>query len=392
MATGVVSLTSDLKRKKWMREGLVQASSRSFWNAYTGSTKDSVVYQVNNENSGSGHTVVFDFDGNLSGKGIKGKETAYGKGEQKKKFSDKITVERYRLVVDNGDKFDGVDIGDLTINEHSDSRNKLGDLFTRFKDQALFDAAQGLITTNEDGIQTASHTIDLGTTFDFNSLLDIEKTLKTSNGYTTGGVRRPLDPYRIKNGENGVYGEQPLWIMIIDSAMANMLRADVQGYQTIMRSGDWRGERNRNLSGVIGQLGALMIVEAPHFFGFTEGSTAGWGLQDSEIEMCGMRQYDGTDPATALWTGQEGFDYASSNLHSRAIILGTGALQLAFGKQPDYKYQESQDFGIKSESAVEFWMESRKTNLKAENEKYKAAKISDIDYGVVAVDVQVQTA
>ena len=63
------------------------------------------------------------------------------KGEQKKKFSDKITVDRYRLVADNGDSFDAVNIGDLSISQHSDSRIKLGDLFTRFKDQALFDTA-----------------------------------------------------------------------------------------------------------------------------------------------------------------------------------------------------------------------------------------------------------
>jgi hypothetical protein len=70
--------------------------------------------------------------------------------------------------------------------------------------------------------------------------------------------------------------------------------------------------------------------------------------------------------------------------------MGAGALQLAFGKQPDYKWQPSQDFAIKSESACEFWLEARKTNLLAENAAYKQAKISDLDYGVVAFDVQVQ--
>lgn len=383
MATGVVSLSSDLKRKRWMREGLIQASSKSFWTPLTGNSKNSIVYQQNNESAASGHTVVFDYDGNLSGKAKKGKETAFGKGEQKKKFSDKITVERYRLVVDNGDSFDGVNIGDLQINQHSDSRSKLGDLFVRFKDQALFDSAQGLLTTNQGSVQSPSHIIDLGTSFTFGDLLTIEKTLKTSNGFSTGGVRRPLEPYMVNGGE-------PVWFFLIDAAMANLLRADTIGYQTIIRSGDFRGNNNRNISGVIGKLGRLMIVEAEHFFGETSGTQLGWGLNDSEIEMSGLRQYDGADPATALWTGQTGFDYASTSLHSRGLILGAGALQLAMGKQPDYKYQESQDFGIKSESAVEFWMEAQKCNLTAENEKYKQAKVSELDYGVVAVDVEVQ--
>jgi len=373
-----------------MREGLIQSSSLSFWTPFTGNSKDAIVYQENNENSGTGHTVVFDYDGNLSGKAIKGKDTAFGKGEQKKKFSEKITVDRYRLVVDNGDKFDGVNIGDLTINEHSDSRNKLGDLFVRFKDQAIFDAAQGNLVTNDDGAQAPTHIIDLGTTFTFDQLVEIEKTLKTSNGFDTGGIRRPLDGYTMYKGKDGKYGMMSKWVFVIDSAMASMLRKDTDGYQTIMKDSDIRGQNNRNISGVFGQIGALMIVEANHFFGQTDGAATGWTLNASEIEICGLRQYNGTDPTSDPWTGQTGFDYAGTNLHSRGLIMGRSALQIAFGKQPDYKYQESQDFGIKSESAVEFWMETRKCKLSAENETYKQAKVAAIDYGVIAVDVEVQ--
>lgn len=380
MATGVVDINSDLVRKKWMREGLVQASSTSFWSPMTGSSRDAIVYQENNENSGTGHTVVFDFDGNLSGKGVKGKTTARGKGEQKKKFSDKITVERYRLVVDNGDKFDGVNIGDLSINEHSDSRKGLGDLFVRFKDQGIFDAAQGNLITNEDGKQSASHSIDLGTIFNFNTLLDIEKTLKTSQGFTTGGVRRPLVPYRTD-------GNRPMWLYVIDSAMANILRKDTTGFQTLVAQGDVRGNNNRNIDGVIGRLGNLVIVEADQFFGATEGdASSGWGLNDSEVELSGLRQFDETNGA---WTGQEGFDYGTSKLRSRGLLLGAGALQLAFGKMPDYKWKTSDDFDIDSESAMEFWMEARKTHLKAENKDYKQAKVANIDHGVIVTDLTV---
>ena len=384
MATGQVRLDSDLKRKQWMREGLVQAASKSFWSPLTGNTMDSVVFQAKKDGAKEGHTVVFDFDGNLSGKARKGKETAYGTGEQKRKFSDKLTVERYRLVADNGDVFDGVDIGDLTINQHTDSRTKLGDLFVRFKDQALFDAAQGVTITQQGIVQAPTHVIDLGTTFTWNVLTDIEKTIKTSQGFTSGGVRRPLKPYMTKNGE-------PVWLYVIDAAMAAILRKDTAGYQNVIRSADVRGPDNRLIKGVIGKIGALLIVEADLFFGYTEGTTSGFGFNDSEIEMSGLRQYDGTNPATALWTGQEGFDYSSTNLHSRGVILGAGALQLAFGKQPDYKFQESQDFSITAESCVEFWMEAQKTKLKAESgAAYKGAKIADVDFGVVVTDLEVQ--
>jgi hypothetical protein len=383
MGTAVVAYNSDLVRKRWMREGLIQAASKSFWSPFTSTDKSGVVFQANNENSGEGHTIVFDYDGNLSGKAIKGKDTAYGKGETKKKFSDKLTVERYRLVVDNGDKFDGVNIGDLSINEHSDSRTKLGDLFVRFKDQALFDSAQGNLLQSDGTAQASTHNIDLGTTFDFNSLITIETTLRTGNGFVGGLVRRPPEPYIMADG-------RPVWIFVVDAAMAGLLRKDTNGYQAIMRDGDWRGEQNRNIKGVIGQIGSLMIVQAEQFFGATSGTTTGWGLDSSEVEISGLRQYSGANPASSLWTGQTGFDYASTTLHSRGLILGAGALMVGMGKQPDYKYKASQDFDIKSESALETWMEVRKSKLLVESEDYKAAKITGIDYGVITVDVEVQ--
>lgn len=381
MSTNVVSLTSDLKRKKWMREGLVQKASTSFWNAYTGKKMDnSIVVQANNASAGAGHTVVFDFDGNIASKAIKGKDTAFGKGEQKRKFSEKITVDRYRLVVDNGDEFDAVDIDNLKGAQHSDSRSKLADLFIRFKDQSIFDAAQGNLGN------APTHTIDLGTTFTYTDLLDIEKILKTSNGYTTGSTRRPLNAFKTEGGK-------PLWLFVIDSAMKNILMQDSAaqvGFASIMANADVRGNNNRMIDGVIGRVGTMLVVEADQFFGTTDGTTTGWGLDDSAIEISGLRQYAGADPTTAPWTGQTGFDYAHANLHSRGLIMGLGAVQIGFGKMPDYKFQESQDFGIKSESAVEFWMQTQKINLTAEQTDYDSAKIASLDFGVVAVDLEVQ--
>jgi len=369
-ATGVVDIGSDLVRKKWMREGMLQKASDSIFAPFMGNSKDAIVYQENNSNAGDGHTVVFDFDGNLRNRAIKGKNTAYGKGEQKKKFSDKLTVERYRLVVDNGDDFDGVNIGDLSITQHGDSRSKLGDLFIRFKDQALIDAAQGNLGN------TPTHIIDLTATFGIAELTDIETTLKTGNGFDTGSTRRPPEPFKTMDGKK-------MWLFAVDAAMAGVLKKS-SSYQSLVYNGDVRGNNNRAINGIIGKLGNLIIVEWDNFFGETDAGT--FGLDGSDIEMAGLRQYDSVNTE---WTGQPSFDYAST-LRSRGIIMGAGALQMAFGKMPDYKFQESTDFGIKSESAVEFWMDAKKTKLTAEAGDYTSAKVAGIDYGVIAVDLTVQ--
>ncbi len=378
MPSGIVPIGSDLERRRWMREGMIQAASMSFWSPYTGMSKDSVVYVVNNEKASDGHTVVFDYDGNASGKAIQGKNRAYGKGETKRKFSDKVSVERYRIPIDNGDRFDGKNIGDLSINEHSDSRMRLGDLWIRWKDQGIFDAAQGNIITQDEGRQVATHEIDVGSTFDYNTLVDIETTLRTSRGYDTGGIRRPLDPYNYSN-------MAPMWTIMLDAQSAAMLKKS-SGFQNIIQQADVRGDKNRLIKGYIGRIGALAIVEAPTFFGSTiTAAGSGWGLDDTEVEICGLRQYDSINDA---WTGQEGYDFASSGIKAKNLILGRGALQMAMGKMPDYKFQESDDFGITSESALEVWCEMRKSKYKLESgQSYKQAKVDGIDHGIVTLSI-----
>lgn len=366
-----VPYASDLKRKKWIREGLVQAASKSFWSAYTGAGPNSVIYQANDMNVSEGMTIVFDYDGNLSGKAIKNKDKAYGKGEQKKKFSNKLTIDRYRLVVDNGDSFDGAEIGDLSITQHADSRAKLGDLFVRFKDQALFDTLQGV----KDAAPT--HIIDLGTTFGYTELLNIESIIKQGTGFSTGSTRRPLQPYVLQDG-------RPVWLFIMDPASARMLKAS-STYQTIMYNADIRGNDNRLIKGVFGKIGQLILIEADAFFGQTDATGTTWGLDSTSVEIAGLRKKD----ANGKWTGQTGYSTAV-DLTSRNLILGANAVQLGFGKMPDYKLQESDDFAISSESCLETWMNCQKTVLLAEMEDYVQAKVAGIDYGVIAVDIKTQ--
>ena len=130
--------------------------------------------------------------------------------------------------------------------------------------------------------------------------------------------------------------------------------------------------------GLLGQIGQLVFVEAEQFFG---SSADGTDLEDMKVEVAGLRAYDGT-----YWTGQTGY---GTPTHSRNLILGQNAVQLAFGKQPDYKFEKSQDFGIKSESAIEFWMNTQKVNLTAENtEDYAMAKVASMDYSVIPFDVK----
>jgi len=373
--TGKVDIGSDLIRKKWMREGLVQKAATSFWAPYKGTTKDSIIMQTNLETADSGHTVVFDMDGSLSGRPVKGNTTAKGTGEQKKKFSDKVVVSDYRYVVDNGTKFDGKAIGDLSINEHSDSRGKLADLWVRSSDQSYFDLAQ----------QGAQFGVDLGTTFTFDQTLDLEYVVKTGRGFNTtpAGItsRMPLQPYTLQDG-------RAVWLFVVDTAMKNMLMKST-GAQQVLRESDVRGNDGRLIKGVLGKVGNFLYVEADAFFGTTEGTildTDGYYNYDhTGVEFAGLRQYD---VDTTKWTGETGF-LQTNTLKSRGVILGAGAFQFASGKMPDYKY-EATDFEKFSESAMEIWCGAKNTKLVAENSDNDKAKIAGYNFGSIFVDVQVQ--
>ena len=380
--TGVVDIGSDLVRQKWMREGLIQSASKSFWSPYQGGSMDSIVYQENNISAGEGHTVVFDYDGALVGQAVKGKETAFGTGETKKKFSNKVTVDRYRFVVDNGDKFDGINVGDLSINEHTDSRNKLADLWVRVKDQAIFDTLQ----------QGATHRITSGT-FTFDDLLDIENILKTGKGYqvmssTSAAARRlPLTPFMLQNGE-------PVWLVVIDNpTKIKLMRSS--GAQNFFKDTDVRGNDNRLIKGVLGKIGNFLIVEASLFFGTTSSTSVGdfisgeyAQLNKTKIQLSGLRQYTDADDGFVpeSWTG-DGLTPGAKTF-SRNLILGAGAMQLAMGKMPDYKFQQSTDFGITSQSALETWCGFKPTKYTAENDDYSIA-IGGISNGIIAFDLQI---
>lgn len=369
--TAQVDLNSVLIRKQWVREGLIQKASTSFWDGYKGTDSSSVIHQKNLDFA-NGNQVVFDFDGNLHGKPVMGATTAIGTGEQKKKFSSTISTERARWVVDNGDKFDGFEIGDDAINEHSDSMSKLGDLFIRSTDQAYFDLGQ----------QSKDFGINLGKTFTFDMFLDVETVIKNGTGFNTSPIgiskRRPLKPVMLADG-------RPVWIWVIDTFMKNALLKST-GAQSIFAGADVKGNDNRLIKGVIGRVGNFLFVEAPSFFGSTTGkmvdSNGYYRYGSTGVEIAGMRLKDDS----GKWSGEAGFN--TTKFNSVGFILGENAFQFATSKAPDYKFEESPDFGIKSESCLESWMGAKAVKLYDENSDYDEAKVAGYDYGIITTTFQ----
>ncbi len=374
--TGVVTYGSVLKRRQWMLEGLIQKASTSWWAGMKGSSKDSVVFVTTDASKGAGHEVVFQFGGNVSGAAKVDKERLRGNEEQKKQFSDKIRVRRIRHGLDNGDEFDAVDIGNQALSEHANSRGLLADWYVRQSDQWLFDAAQGRLNG-----ETLTHIVrpnaratigDLvaGDVFGYDFLVNLERIIKSSKGYTTGGTRRRLEPFTFAGGMRK-------YLLVIDAKQAEDMALDSK-LQSILSQGDVRGNDNRLIRGYMGTFRSFVIVEGDDFQGVSSSRVIG----KSDVEVSGLRQIN----EDGVFSGETGFDTSGKIVASRAVVLGAGALQQAFGRQPDYKYKSSDDYDITSGSAIEMWTNVQTTVYKAENGEYADAKVSGFQYGIVAVD------
>lgn len=373
-STGILRYGNALERKGWMVEGMIQKASESFWRGLTGNNHDAIIYQKNDFNAKVGHNIIFDYSGNLATAGFRGKEQAFGNSPAKMKFSDSLTLEFGRYTVDNGMEFDAEAIGDIDLSTHADSREKLADNFVRAKDQMFFDLGQGYLRG-----QAPTHVIRPGNKatigaltatdkLSWEFLVNMETIVKTGIGYTVGGRRSPMKPFKLADGRK-------VWLLVLDSFQIADLLKD-EKFQRVYQHAEVRGIGNALISHNVTQVGSFVIMEASTF----AGSSINNQLFKTAVEIQGLRTVDENGTFSGTGKAQTG------KVASRGLILGAGAFQLGMGSTPDYKFQESQDFGITSESAMLLTMQADKCKLTAEVEDYKEAKVANMDYGVAVID------
>lgn len=380
--TGMVRLGSDLERRKWVKSKMLEMSPQSFWAPYKGKDHNSIIMNVNNRKASEGNTVVFDMNGMLEGKPVRGTQTAEGTGENKKKFSSKVTIESWRWVVNNGTKFYQKAIDDLTIGQHSDSVRLLGKKWISASDQAFFDLAQ----------QTSQFGMEIGYgDFNFDKLLEIDHMINTGEfpiKPANVGIRPGLQPFR--NDQNG----EGTYLFVIDQHMKTALLHST-GAQSFFSGTDVRGNKNRLFTGVLGRIGSLVIVVAPVFTGTSDGAL---------VDADGYYNYDSTgvlsaglrdcveESGTKYFRGTAGYNSRIGSLSgtkvrkSRGIILGAGAFQFSMGLDPEYHFNKT-DFGKFSESCLEVWCGARATQIYAENTDYKSTSVTGYNWGTAYVDL-----
>ena len=379
--TNVVPLDSELRRKGWLLEGLLQAKATSLFAGFRGTSSDAVIFVKSDLSKGAGHEVIFQFDGKVTGAAKRGKARLRGNEEQKKLFSDKIRVERLRHGLDNGDEFDAIEVNNLNTSTHGNSRGLLANWYIEQRDQAIIDAGQGFLNSEAQthiirpNNRATSGAVTSADVMSYDFILDTEQKIKDGMGFAADSktqTRQPLEAYAMADG-------QKKFIWFIDSSIARQMRQDTE-MKSILTGGDVRGADNSLIKGVVASFGIFLFVELPTYMGTVEDR----GMYGTEVEVCGMRRYNANQDKFA---GEDGFKGTTNDVMTmKSFIVGKKAFQEAFGKMPDYKFKSSDDYDIDTGSAIELYAKTQKCILAAENEDYNEAVVAGYNYGLIGVE------
>lgn len=364
----LVGDASDLKRLEWVGTRLHQTRLTDPFAGLMGSDPiGSVIFTKTSVNAGRGNTVIFDYDGFLTGSGtVTGKTGVSGKGEVKRLFSDTITIDRVRIPVDNGDPFDARNVGRTDAERLQDSGTKLADALNFKRQQNFMDCAQGTL-----GPVTPSHVIRpngrtakgnlvAGDIMDLTLLQRISLAMTEGAGFDTGADRMPLLPYQLKNG-------RPVFLLYLDPIDMANLRKDSE-WSSAVQTADTRGLENLFFNSKAMQFENLLLSELPRFSGdatILDGST----LAGSAIIRPGARLF-----ASGSGTIK----------HTRSFILGAGAMCYAKGTDPVVT-TEVRDHGTFNESVLTVHHNMKRTRLTPEGADYTPA-LKDIDLGIITIE------
>lgn len=302
---------------------------------------------------------------------------------------------------------------------------------------------KGFADESKTAIDTAIPSNNFKSSLTYNNLVKLEQALTVSRRFAVGGIRRPMMTTR------GMMDMSKKYILMLDSRALLELKLDPR-WQDIQINAMDRGMQNPMFRNIVAGIGKLMISQEDTFFGVTDNDTiateadltmdgvantdkhifvpsqfyawndsnkldvrgvrsfkAGvdttavlktnqlihanygrWSMGDSEIEIPGLRTFD----YNGHWLGQPSYK-EDGELWTRGCIIAGNAFQSAWGKEPTYKTQDSQDYAKTSESACQAWWNAQRTVYYGKTpglEDYRVAKVANIDNGIINIDVQVQ--
>ncbi len=380
---GNFPFSDELRRKQWVKEGLVKAGKTGFFAKFKSRSITGAIYSLNKELQvdNKGNEIIFDFDGFISQRPQRGNAQVSGTGTNQKKFSASMNTQEFHNTVLAPQHWDLAEIGSIQLRKTAHLRGLLSNLHSRLVDQGIFDTIQGV---NDNDV---SHKIMPNGKTDVHNLASTDKpsldllehiiyVAETGEHANVGGKRPAMKAWT----DSSVNGEEN---QVID------LVCDFYFLDALSRDEGWRAlygsilattlANNPMLSGVITSHKNIRLHRAPRF----EGSTYSRLIIDSAVETAGMRRYDAVNDK---WTGEEGFDPDSAKMVGVAVIMGAGAIITHGALRPyeEFTIEKSNHSGNK-EAGFHYYFNAKRTQLFAHNGDYAMRNMTGYDLGLINV-------
>lgn len=398
---------SPLDRQSWIRMSMASAASKSVLTRFTGTTPRSMIMTHYKPNVQDGNQVIFQMRGVPNGAPIAGTGDLGDVGELPRYFNDKLVMNMY------GKVFTALSVyADRNVGERNTEQMLMADgadWYARHKEQMIWDALQGNLadfSTSAEGSGDGTAATNGATrvkTFAYNggnaqfSLDEINELSRIANNPTgldydvTNGAGSPLAPFAIKMGPDGAQVLRR--VAFIGPETLKILR-NSNDFKEFIGAADVRGDASRVIMGVLADFDDILFVRVPRAYSALKGTpidsdnntkNSVWTPDKVEIDMqAGVRSYD----ANGRWSGDSRYSNSGAQ-YERNVLCGAGALQYAMALNPTFVKGDKTNFDRQFSYGLNYIGNVQKCKWDPEKRgDYKLGKIGNLDYGVIAFDVQ----
>ena len=384
---GKMSFGDTLRRKQWIKNGMVAAGKTSRLKRFKGRSFSSAIFVSNEglQTNNKGNEIIYDFDGFLAQEPKEGDAHLSGTGENYKKFSASFYTRNFHNTVAIPKEWDLQEIGSMELRKTSKIRKDLSNLYKRVSDQAIFDVAQGF-----DETQQPTHIImpngktdvaDLAVT-DTPSLALLDHIIfcttvgeQFSVGDNRGGLKQWTD-----SGSNGEEAEViDLWVDYHFLRKLNQDPAWRKLHGTILT----QSMKNPLHTGIITSHENLRLYRMPFF----QGTSSARDINKSSVESAGFRRYDAD---AGKWEGEVGFNLTSGKMTGTAVVVGAGAMIAHATACPVDPFTiEYSNHKQQKEAGLHYYMNVKRTQLFEHNGDYAVRKMTGYDLGLINVQYHI---
>ena len=414
-STGKLLFGDPLARRRWIKEGSLQAGKTSFWKKF--SSVNSFHKPINRvhglQTDNKGNDIVFDFDGFIAQEPIHNDGQVSGTGTNRRKYSATMKTREFHNSVAVGQSWDLNLIGSVELRKMAKQRHDLLDMRKRITDQAHFDVSQGMFMDDRPShilFGNANGSIAAGNTMEANiatlgsadrpslamleNIIDLAITGEGLYKHDNQTDQYGLDTDRSRPGltqwtDPGANGEEVQTIdLLVDWYFLRELSKD-PGWRKLWTIIHGKSENELFSSNTI-QYKNIRLHREPLF----KGKTSARALNRTAVEQAGSRRMSLDAGGKLVWEGEDGFQHNTGPTVKQwgmATLIGAGALTSHAAFRPHDEFTvEYNNHKSRKEAALHYYMNVKRARLFEHNGDYHMLKMADYDLGLINIAYSIQ--